>query len=154
MASYDLNLNPHLNPNQLMASTAAGRKGIKEGKSGEGLRRLIERYVLSNPAKAEMQALLDAMNKDDEVAAVLHGQRSALLKRFSAIASKRKPVRAAPQPRRSRRRRRAAAAAPQPRSPAAAPQPHAPARTAARPMLTASHAPRSAEPWSETGLDP
>ena len=139
-----------------MGSTAAGRKGIKEGKSGEGLRRLIERYVLSNPAKAEMQALLDAMNKDDEVAAVLHGQRSALLKRFSAIASKRKPVRAAPQPRRSRsrRRRRAAAAAPQPRSPAAAPQPHAPARTAARPMLTAPHAPRSAEPWSETELDP
>ena len=89
-----------------MASTAAGRKGIKEGKSGEGLRRLIERYVLSNPAKAEMQALLDAMNKDDEVAALLHGQRSALLKRFSAIASKRKPVRAAPQPRRSRSRRR------------------------------------------------
>ena len=153
MASYDLNLNPHLNPNQLMASTAAGRKGIKEGKSGEGLRRLIERYVLSNPAKAEMQALLDAMNKDDEVAALLHGQRSALLKRFSAIASKRKPVRAAPQPRRSRRRR-AAAAAPQPRSPAAAPQPHAPARTAARPMLTTPRAPRSAEPWSETELDP
>ena len=88
-----------------MGSTAAGRKGIKEGKSGEGLRRLIERYVLSNPAKAEMQALLDAMNKDDEVAAVLHGQRSALLKRFSAIASKRTSVRAAP------RRRTAAATA-------------------------------------------
>eukprot|EP00964_Phaeocystis_antarctica_P099644 scaffold65453_cov54-Phaeocystis_antarctica.AAC.1 len=101
-----------------------------------------------------MQALLDAMNKDDEVATVLHGQRSALLKRFSAIASKRKPVRATPQPRRSRSRSRAAAAAPQPRSPAATPQPHAPARTAARPILTASHAPRSAEPWSETELDP
>ena len=135
-----------------MASTAAGRKGIKEGKSGEGLRRLIERYVLSNPAKAEMQALLDAMNKDDEVAAVLHGQRSALLKRFSAIASKRKPVRAAPQPRRSRSRSRSrAAAAPQPRSRT---HWHALACTAARPMLTAPRASRSAEPWSETGLDP
>ena len=115
MASHEPNPNPHLDPNQLMGSTAAGRKGIKEGKSGEGLRRLIERYVLSNPAKAEMQALLDAMNKDDEVAAVLHGQRSALLKRFSAVASKRSSVRAAPQHRRSTaaapplHRRRAAA---------------------------------------------
>ena len=132
-----------------MASTAAGRKGIKEGKSGEGLRRLIERYVLSNPAKAEMQALLDAMNKDDEVAAVLHGQRSALLKRFSAVASKRSSVRAAPQHRRS-----TAAAPPQRR------RTHA-ARTAARPMLTAPRiyiymprAPRAAEPCSETELDP
>ena len=152
-----------------MGSTAAGRKGIKEGKSGEGLRRLIERYVLSNPAKAEMQALLDAMNKDDEVAAVLHGQRSALLKRFSAIASKRTSVRAAPRRRTAAATassrataRRTAAAPPHPccrrcRA-AAAPPPHAPARsgthTAARPMLTAPRAPHAAEPCSEAELDP
>ena len=149
MASHEPNPNPHLDPNQLMGSTAAGRKGIKEGKSGEGLRRLIERYVLSNPAKAEMQALLDAMNKDDEVAAVLHGQRSALLKRFSAVASKRSSVRAAPQHRRS-----TAAAPPLHRRCTAAAPPHALARTAARPMLTAPRAPRAAEPCSETELDP
>ena len=72
-----------------MNSSAAGKKGIKEGKSAEGLRRLLEKHVLSNTAKEAMKEMRAAMNDDPEVAAVLQGQRLNLLKKFNSIASKR-----------------------------------------------------------------
>jgi hypothetical protein len=46
---------------QVMGSTAAGKKGIKEGKSAEGLKRLLERHVVQNAAKEAMQEMRHAM---------------------------------------------------------------------------------------------
>ena len=74
---------------RMMGASAAGKKAIKDGKSADGLKRLLEKHVLNNAAKEAMKEMRKAMGEDEDVAAELQSQRLALLKRFNAIASKR-----------------------------------------------------------------
>ena len=89
---------------KMMLMSAAGRKAVKEGKSAEGLRRLLDSYVLKHAARDSMAQLRLAITDEPTVKAVLDAARVPLTKRFAAAAKRKTEDGMSPG-----RRRRAAA---------------------------------------------
>ena len=76
---------------KLLATSASGRKALKAGNGGDGVRKLFEKYLLPLAAKdamAEMREMMDS----DEVTAVLEDMKEPLMKRFESIAKRKTKV--------------------------------------------------------------
>ena len=84
---------------KMMLMSAAGRKAVKEGKSAEGLRRLLDSYVLKHAARDSMAQLRLAITDEPTVKAVLDAARVPLTKRFAAAAKRKTEDGMSPGPR-------------------------------------------------------